>query len=162
MLGDKARKAKQRYDDVVAELELDRFDNNKKRMLVYYCLGHGNISIACKNAKLSRQTFYNWFTAGNSLYDPDFAKMTEFIDEIALDFTESKLMENIAKGKENSVFFKLNNHGHKRGYHKRLDITTDGKPITEKIDYKKISKAALEEIAKSSGSTGAESKGSKD
>jgi len=136
MFGDKAKKAKQAFDGIVKELQLDKFATNKKRLLVYLCLGHSNVSVACKNAGLSRQTHHNYMND-----DPEFRKMSDLIKEITFDFVESKLFQNIASLKENSIFYWLNNQGNSRGYHKRMDITTNGQEITEKIDYKKISKA---------------------
>ena len=77
-------------------------DIQKNRFLELYRQNHGIILTACKKLKMSRQTFYEWYEN-----DKDFAREVDYVKEDAIDYTKSKLFENISKGKEASIFFHL-------------------------------------------------------
>ena len=77
----------------------------------------GILGAAAKGLNCSRQTIYNRMKK-----DPKIAAAYEDANEVALDFTESKLFANIDKGKESSIFYHLNNKGESRGYNRPSKI----------------------------------------
>ena len=83
----------------------------KKRALEALEKTLGNISQASKISSIPRSTIYKWLKE-----DQDFKQSFENIAEVAVDFAESRLFENIKKGKEVSIIYYLNNRGKKRGY----------------------------------------------
>lgn len=134
-------------------MTFDKFDNNKKRLLEMLLHSKGIISTACASANLDRQTFYNY-----KRDDPDFAAAVEEIEESAIDFVESKLLEKI-NGWENAVLtkegyvaydqppsdtaiiFYLKTKGKKRGYVERQEITgKDGESLMPEAMTVKIIK----------------------
>lgn len=101
---------------------------------------NGIVSIACKSIGLARSTFYKWMSD-----DPDFKEAVNEIQEVTLDFVESKLMEKISgvtvkKGEtdegedivydvppsDTAIIFYLKTRGKKRGYIEKseLDVRT--------------------------------------
>lgn len=67
-----------------------KVDNRKKKFLEVLENAHGIISTACANMKLPRATYYKWYNA-----DDNFKKSVEAIQEVAIDYVESKLFEKI-------------------------------------------------------------------
>jgi transposase len=94
---------------------------------------NGYISQAAKLLQCSFQTICN--------YRDRYKEVKEALVELQereLDFTESKLMENIREGKEASIFFKLKTQAKHRGYIERQEIEhsgAPGAPITVKITF---------------------------
>ena len=76
----------------------------------------GIVTAACKLAGISRSTFYEWMKS-----DIDFALAVEEIENIALDFAESKLHGAIAKGNIAAIIFYLKTKGRDRGYIERVE-----------------------------------------
>ncbi|OGS40500.1 MAG: hypothetical protein A3K77_00715 [Euryarchaeota archaeon RBG_13_31_8] len=83
----------------------------------------------------------------------EIAKAWEHIKEAQLDFTESKLIKNIGRGKEASIFFYLKCKGKQRGFieHSRLEIAgVKGAPPvnmqqnTINVDLKDLTDAELQ------------------
>ena len=112
-------------------------------------MNRGIITSACKSVDISRQTYYNWLKD-----DPEFNLAAEEIQESAIDFVESKLMQKIdgvyVSGKEGEVYdlppsdtaiiFFLKTKGKKRGYqetvvNKNINFNSD-------IDSEKVKKIA--------------------
>lgn len=86
----------------------------------------GIVTPACKELNISRQTFYRWCNE-----DEDFKEKVEEINDIQGDFVENKLFEKIKQGSERSILFYMKYKGKKRGYSDSIDITSDGKAVTE-------------------------------
>jgi hypothetical protein len=86
----------------------------------------GIVTPACKDVGISRNQFYNYYNT-----DPDFKKAVDDIHEITLDFAENQLLKKIKEGSERSILFYMKYRGRKRGYSESMDITSDGKSITE-------------------------------
>ena len=88
----------------------------------------GIVTRACKIAEVGRTTYYEWLQK-----DKEFAQKVEDINNIQLDFAETKLFENINANKETSIIFYLKTKGKQRGYIEKQqhDITTDGDKINE-------------------------------
>lgn len=123
----------------------DRTDNRKKAVLQALEEAKGIVSAACKAAGIARQTFYEWKNE-----DSEFAAAVEDIQEVAIDYVESKLFEKIegvtmlGKGAEiegeppvytippsdTAIIFYLKTKAKKRGYVERQEHTGgDGGPI---------------------------------
>tara|TARA_R100001244_G_C5166881_1_gene131454 strand:- start:2276 stop:2641 length:366 start_codon:yes stop_codon:yes gene_type:complete len=77
----------------------------------------GIVTMACKSADIPRSTFYKWINE-----DIEFAKKVEDIENIALDFAESQLHQQIGEGNTSATIFFLKTKGKKRGYIERSDI----------------------------------------
>ena len=101
----------------------------KQRLLKALIKSLGIVTDACKLAKVERSTYYTYLKA-----DPDFAKEVNSIEDVALDFAESALHDNIRNGKEASIIFYLKTKGKKRGYIERQEITgADSGEITIRV-----------------------------
>ena len=66
--------------------------------------------------------------------DPDFDQSCKLVEDVPLDFAESALFQQIAKGDTQAIKFYLENKGSSRGYSKRqsidfnADVKVSGKP----------------------------------
>ena len=91
----------------------------------------GVVTIACKKTDIPRSTFYKWLKE-----DKKFAKQVRDIENIALDFAESQLHNQIEDGNTSATIFYLKTKGKKRGYIERseLDLNSGDEPI--KINIK--------------------------
>lgn len=121
---------------------MDDLDNRKKKVLEALEDAHGIITTACQNAQVPRSTFYTWIDA-----DPVFKAAVEAVNDVAIDFVESKLFEKIngvamaGKGEDGeniyfqppsdtAIIFYLKTKAKKRGYIERQEITgADGEPL---------------------------------
>jgi hypothetical protein len=86
-------------------------DCRKVRLLEALKETRGIISVACVRSGVARRTFYQWLDR-----DADFLRSVEDINEDAVDFAESKLLERIDAGAERSIIFFLKTKGKTRGY----------------------------------------------
>ncbi len=103
----------------------ERKAKEKAQFLEALRLKFGNTTEACKAVGIARQTPYSW--RGE---DGAFAAEWDAIIEGLKDFAESKLLLNISRGKEASIFFFLKCRAKDRGYVERSEITgKDGGPI---------------------------------
>lgn len=101
----------------------------KQRLVKALVKSLGIVTDACKLAKVERVTYYKYLKE-----DPEFAKEVDSISDVALDFAESALHENIRNGKEASIIFYLKTKGKKRGYIERQEITgADSGEITIRV-----------------------------
>jgi hypothetical protein len=101
----------------------------------------GIVSTACNRTGISRSSFYKWYHE-----DEEFRKKVDEIDNIKLDFVESKLFKNIENEKEKSIIFYLQHKGHKRGYIQRQNINL----TSNEEDIKKIEIEIIESKGNSS------------
>jgi len=88
----------------------------KKRLISALEKSLGIVTKACKDADISRSTFYKWYGE-----DEEFKKQVDSVEEIALDFAESKLHEQIQDNNSSSTIFYLKTKGKKRGYVERQE-----------------------------------------
>ena len=110
----------------------------KKAMLEALEKSLGIVTTAAKSVGITRKTHYDWLNK-----DPQYRKAVTELEDLALDYVESKLFKNIEKEKEASVFFYMKTKGKKRGYVERQEIVHQGAmPVT------KISEEAMQEIDK--------------
>ncbi len=96
----------------------------KKRLLVALEKNLGIISISCKEAQVSRASYFNWMKN-----DEDFKKAVDEINEGVIDFVENQLYKKIEQGSEKSILFYMKYKGRKRGYTDSVDITSAGEKI---------------------------------
>ena len=99
---------------------------HKKKLLDALEKSLGIVTPACKEVGVSRETFYRYYKE-----DPEFKKSVDDINEVTLDFAENQLLKKIKEGSERSILFYMKYKARKRGYTDSLDITSDGKSITE-------------------------------
>jgi hypothetical protein len=91
----------------------------------------GVVTIACKQANIPRSTYYKWLKE-----DIEFAKQVKEIENIALDFAESQLHNQIKDGSTPATIFYLKTKGKKRGYVEKseLDLTSGNEPVKLRIN----------------------------
>jgi len=92
----------------------NKSDTIKKNLLEALELSLGVVTTACKNAQVSRKTFYQYCSE-----DKEFKDAVDDIQEVALDFAESSLHKQIKEGIPSSTMFYLKTKGKKRGYIER-------------------------------------------
>ena len=82
----------------------------------------GVVTSACEKCECSRVTFYDYYRD-----DLEFKKEVDSVQDIALDFVESKLYEQIKDKVTAATIFYLKTKGRKRGYIERIeqDIRVD-------------------------------------
>lgn len=117
-------------------------DNIKEQILEALEMHNGIVSSACASIGLARSTYYNWLNE-----DSLFKSSVEEIQDVAIDFVESKLMEKIkgvqVAGKDavydvppsdTAIIFFLKTKGKKRGYVEKqeIDHTTKGESFNIK------------------------------
>lgn len=110
----------------MARAKASQTENNKKLLLKSLQKNQGLVSTSCAEVGVS-QEFYYW----HYHKDEKFKAEVDLINEKVIDFAESKLYEKIQEGSEKSIHFLLRYRGRKRGYTDSIDITSDGKNITE-------------------------------
>jgi hypothetical protein len=88
----------------------------------------GVVTIACKKSDVPRSTYYKWLKE-----DEEFRNKVKEIENVALDFAESQLHQQISDNSTAATIFYLKTKGKKRGYTEKneLDITSGGKSITD-------------------------------
>ena len=87
---------------------------DKQRLLEALEDCNGIVKYACDKAKISRGTHYNWLNE-----DEAYKQAVENINNLNLDFAESKLFELIAEGNLQATIFYLKCKGKSRGYQER-------------------------------------------
>ena len=101
----------------------------------------GIVSTACNRTGISRSSFYKWYKE-----DEEFRQKVDEIDNVKLDYVETKLFKNIENEKEKSSIFYLQHKGHKRGYVQRQNINL----TSNEEDIKKIEIEIIESKGNSS------------
>ncbi len=94
--------------------------HNKKEYLTALEKNLGVITSACKASNIPRRTVYNWLQK-----DEKFKVAVDDIQEVALDYVESKLLSNIKAGDTTAIIFYLKTKGKSRGYIERKEIEAD-------------------------------------
>jgi len=99
---------------------------NKEKLLIALKRTLGIVTPACEEAGISRNTFYKYYKN-----DLKFKEAVDEINEMTLDFVENQLLKKIKDGSERSILFYMKYKARKRGYTDSVDITSNGKDITE-------------------------------
>ena len=100
--------------------------NHKKKLIEALEKSLGIVTPACKEVGVSRETFYRYYRE-----DADFKAEVDSINDITLDFVENQLLKKIKEGSERSILFYMKYKARKRGYSDSIDITSDGKSISQ-------------------------------
>ena len=95
----------------------------KDKVLKFLEESRGIVSYACKNAGISRQTFYMWCRE-----DKKFKQAVDDISEENIDIVESKLLNKIQDNDLTAIIFFLKTKGRKRGYVEKTEIEGDINP----------------------------------
>ena len=92
--------------------------NTKKRaMLKALENALGVVTVACASVKIERVTHYRWLKE-----DEEYRTAVEDLENVALDFAENKLHQNIKNGDVASTIFYLKTKGKKRGYTEKQEL----------------------------------------
>ena len=71
----------------------DKSDTKKKKLLEALELSLGVVTSACKKAGVHRSTYYEWYKE-----DEEFKKEVDDLNNVALDYAESQLNQQIQGG----------------------------------------------------------------
>lgn len=100
------------------EAKLTKSDTIKKDAMVKALeKSLGVASVACQKVGISRDTHYRWLKT-----DEAYKEAVMSVKNLAIDFAESMLLENIKDKKESSIFFYLKTQAKNRGYTERQEI----------------------------------------
>ena len=86
----------------------------KQRLLDALVDERGVVTMACRKAGVSRMEYKKFYNG-----DEKFRMLAEEVKECAIDYTESKLFENIQRRDTACILFYLETQGKERGYIKR-------------------------------------------
>jgi hypothetical protein len=92
----------------------------KKAMIEALEKSLGIVTTACKIVGIDRGSHYNWMKA-----DKEYEERVKEIENIAIDFAESKLHKQIEKGDTTATIFYLKTKAKNRGYVERQEIAHD-------------------------------------
>ena len=109
--------------------------HNKKALLQSLEKNLGVVTSACRQVGISRTTFYDYYKR-----DSKFKKSVDSLSEVALDFVESKLFEQINDNNPTSTIFYLKTKGKKRNYIERQEIQHSGGIESKLIEWKPAQK----------------------
>jgi hypothetical protein len=102
-------------------------DIQKRAMIEALEKALGVVTTACKSVGISRSTHYLWMEN-----DLEYQKMVIDLQDVALDFAESRLFKSIEGGSDTATIFYLKTKGKRRGYVERQEITgANGKKVFE-------------------------------
>lgn len=116
---------------------MNKTEHHKKAILEALEKSLGIVTTACKKVGIGRTQYYQWLKD-----DEEFKKAVNDIQNIALDFAESKLHEQIGDGNTSATIFYLKTKGKGRGYVERSDINigSDDKVKIEILPFDEESK----------------------
>jgi predicted DNA-binding transcriptional regulator AlpA len=103
---------------------MNKIEQHKKALLEALESSLGVVTSACKKVGVGRTTFYNYVNS-----DEEFAKAVQDIENVALDFAESQLHQQIKTGNATSTIFYLKTKGKKRGYVERMENVNTNKNL---------------------------------
>ena len=107
-------------------IQSDKTNNKKQAMLKALEKTLGIVTSACILAKVSRSQHYHWMNI-----DPEYKTNVLDMDNVALDFAETSLHEQIKDKVPSSTIFYLKTKGKRRGYIETTSIeVTEKKPLT--------------------------------
>ncbi len=108
---------------------MNKTEHNKRAIIEALEKSLGVVTTACKQVGIGRTQFYEW------LKDPLFKTEVDSIQDIALDFAESQLHQQIQGGNTSATIFYLKTKGKRRGYVERQEITgAEGLPNDIRIN----------------------------
>jgi hypothetical protein len=99
----------------------NRTRSQKEAMLDAMEKNLGIVTDSCRQIGISRDTHYRWLKE-----DKQYKKAIKDIENVALDFAESALLQQIKKGNPLSTMFYMKCKGKKRGYIEQQDVKITG------------------------------------
>jgi hypothetical protein len=87
------------------------FTKAQERMLYNLERRLGIVAYAARDTGISRDIHYKWMTS-----NPDYRKMVELLDELLLDYAESRLLSFIKRSDFRAIMYLLQTKGKNRGY----------------------------------------------
>ena len=103
---------------------MNKTEQHKKAVIEALESSLGIVTTACKKVGVGRTTFYGWLKD-----DEDFAKQVKDIENVALDFAETQLHQQIKDNVPTSTIFYLKTKGKKRGYIERMETENTNKNL---------------------------------
>lgn len=114
----------------------------KQRMLECLEKHLGIVTTAAKDAGIDRATHYRWMES-----DSEYKNAVDALEDVALDFAEQCLFDQMRDGTPASTIFYLKYRARKRGYVDRKELTgKDGEPLIRHVDPSKLSTETIREI----------------
>lgn len=106
--------------------ENDRTALKKALFLESYETAYGNVTLSCKLADISRETYYRWTRT-----DPEFLDKLSAIrpKEKLCDLAENGLVTKLVDKDITAIIFTLKTLGKDRGYVERTEIGGGGAPL---------------------------------
>jgi hypothetical protein len=108
----------------------------KKNLLEALEKSLGIVTTACKIVGCARSTFYKYYKD-----DQDFRTSVDELENLTLDFVESKLHKQIENDNTTATIFYLKTKGKKRGYIERKEVE-----MTAEVSTSKLSNEARKKI----------------
>jgi len=111
--------------------KVDKSGHKKKQsMLEALKKSLGVVTTALIKADVPHSAYYKWINT-----DPEFAEQVKNVDNIALDFAESKMFQGIEGGNTQLIKFYLSRKGKNRGYVERQEFAgVEGQPTSFQIE----------------------------
>ena len=103
----------------------------KKNLLAALEKSLGIVTTACKIVDCNRSTFYKYYNN-----DQDFKNAVDELENLTLDFVESKLHKQIKDDNTTATIFYLKTKGKKRGYVERREVEMTAEVSTSKLSPK--------------------------
>lgn len=100
---------------------MDKTEQHKKAMLEALEKSLGVVTTACRSVGIGRTTHYMWMEN-----DPEYKAAVDDLENVALDYAETKLHNQITKENPTAIIFYLKTKGRKRGYVERQEIAHEG------------------------------------
>jgi len=108
---------------------MNKSEHKKKALLDALEKSLGVVTTACKKVGVGRTMFYEY------MKDSIFKQQVDDLQNVALDFAESQLHQQIQNGNTAATIFYLKTKGKNRGYVERQEITgAEGLPNDIKIE----------------------------
>jgi hypothetical protein len=100
---------------------MNKTEQHKKAMLEALEKSLGVVTTACLQVGIGRTTHYQWLKE-----DPEYKEAVDDIENVAIDFAETHLHQQIKSGNPSSTIFYLKTKGKRRGYVERQEIAHEG------------------------------------
>jgi len=108
----------------------DKSDTIKKKLILALEKSLGVVTTACKSVGIHRSTYYDYYNN-----DLKFKNEVDDVQNIAIDFAESQLHQQIQGGNTSATIFYLKTKAKHRGYVERQEITgAEGMPTNFQIE----------------------------
>lgn len=120
----------------------ERVTQEKADLLQALANTSGIVASACKQANISRMTYYRWYNE-----DPEFREKADDVKELQKDFAESLILKKMKEGDTTMLIFYAKTQMKDRGYTERKEITgKDGEALigSKEIDITKLSEEERE------------------